>query len=147
LDRTLLADAILIAHFGFIAFVVGGFALILAGAALGWRWVHHPVFRYLHLAAIVFVAIEALVGMACPLTVWEDALRRASPEGPGFIGRWLGRIVYYDFPAWVFTTVYVLFALAVAGTLKWIPPRKRAAPSAAAGDGRTKNRLSSTRRP
>jgi len=147
LDRTLLADAILIAHFGFVAFVVGGFALLLAGAALGWRWVRNPAFRYLHLAAIAFVALEALVGVACPLTVWEDALRQASPEGPGFIRRWVGRVLYYDFPAWVFATVYVLFALAVAGALKWIPPRKRAARGAAARNAGTKNRLSSTRRP
>ncbi|MCC6611496.1 MAG: DUF2784 domain-containing protein [Burkholderiales bacterium] len=143
----LLADAILIVHFGFVAFVVGGFVLVLAGAALGWGWVRNPVFRYLHLAAIAFVALEALAGIACPLTVWEDALRRASPGGPGFVGRWIGRVLYYGFPEWVFTAVYVLFALAVAATLKWIPPRKRPARSAAARDGGAENRLSSNGQP
>jgi len=147
LARTLLADAILLLHFGFVSFVVGGFALILAGAARGWGWVRNPAFRYLHLAAIAFVALEALVGMACPLTVWEDALRRASPEGVGFVGRWIGRLLYYDFPAWVFTTVYVAFALAVAATLKWIPPRKMAAHGKAGGAAGARNRLSSSGRP
>jgi len=144
LARTYLADAILIVHFGFVSFVVGGFALILVGAALGWRWVRSPLFRYLHVAAIAFVALEALVGMACPLTVWEDVLRQASPEGPGFVRRWIGRVLYHDFPAWVFTTAYLLFALAVAALLKWIPPRKRAAPGAAAEGAGKKNPLSST---
>lgn len=126
MDRSLLADAILVVHFGFVLFVVGGYALILAGAARGWRWVRNPAFRYLHVAAIVFVALEAVVGMACPLTVWEDALRQATPDHPSFIGRWVGRILYYDFPAWVFTTVYLAFAAAVVATLKWVPPRRKA---------------------
>jgi Protein of Unknown function (DUF2784) len=123
-DSALLADTVLVVHFAFVLFVVGGFALILLGAALSWAWIRNPVFRYSHLGAIVFVALEALVGMACPLTVWEAALRRASPDGPSFVGRLVGRVLYYDLPEWVFTLAYVLFALAVAAALRWIPPRR-----------------------
>lgn len=118
----LLADVVLVVHFAFVLFVVGGFALILAGAALGWRWVRNRAFRYTHLAAIVFVATEALVGMACPLTVWEYVLRRAAPDGPSFVAHWVSRLLYYDLPGWVFTTGYVVFASAVAVTLWLIPP-------------------------
>ena len=125
MESRLLADVILVVHFAFVLFIVGGFALILAGAALGWAWIRNPAFRYAHLAAIVFVALEALIGMACPLTVWEDALRRASPDAPGFIERWVRRMLYYDFPEWAFTIAYVLFALAVIASLIWIPPRRR----------------------
>ena len=125
MESRLLADVILVVHFAFVLFVVGGFALILAGAALGWAWIRDPAFRYAHLAAIVIVALEALIGVACPLTVWEDALRRASHDGPGFIERWVGRMLYYDLPAWAFTVAYVLFALAVIASLIWIPPRRR----------------------
>jgi hypothetical protein len=70
----------------------------------------------------VFVAAEALVGVACPLTVWEDMLRRAAPDGPSFVGRWVGRLLYYNFPEWVFTTAYGVFAIAVAVTLWLVPP-------------------------
>lgn len=118
----LVADVVLVCHFAFVLFVVGGFALILAGAALGWRWVRNRAFRYAHLGAIVFVAAEALVGMACPLTVWEDMLRRASPDGPSFVGRWVSRLLYYSLPEWVFTTAYVVFAIAVAVTFWLVPP-------------------------
>jgi hypothetical protein len=118
-----LADAILVVHFAFVLFVVAGFALVLAGGALGWGWVRNRVFRYTHLAAIVFVVGEALAGIACPLTVWENALRHASPEGPSFVGRWVSRLLYYDLPEWVFTVAYVLFAIAVAVTLWLVPPR------------------------
>jgi len=117
-----LADAILVVHFAFVLFVVLGFALVLAGGALGWRWVRNRAFRYAHLAAIAFVALEALLGVACPLTVWENALRHASPEGPSFVGRWVSRLLYYDLPEWAFTVAYVLFAIAVAVTLWLVPP-------------------------
>jgi len=56
-ESRLLADVILVVHFAFVLFVVGGFALILAGAALGWAWIRNPAFRYAHLAAIVFVRV------------------------------------------------------------------------------------------
>jgi hypothetical protein len=124
-ESSLLADVILVVHFAFVLFVVGGFALILLGAALGWPWIRNPAFRYAHVGAIVFVALEALVGVACPLTVWEDALRSASSDAPSFVGRWVSRLLYYDFPEWVFTVAYVAFALAVIASLIWIPPRRR----------------------
>jgi hypothetical protein len=122
-EARFLADTILVVHFAFVLFVIGGFALILAGAIGGWGWIRNPAFRYTHLAAIVFVAIEAIVGVACPLTLWEDALRHATPEAPSFIGRWVSRLLYYDLPGWVFTVTYVLFAVAVGVTLWLIPPR------------------------
>ncbi len=125
MSSSLLADVILVVHFAFVLYVVGGFALILLGAGLGWRWVRNPAFRYTHLGAIVFVALEALVGMACPLTVWEDALRQASPDRPSFVGRWVRHLLYYDLPEWIFTVAYVLFAVAVIASLIWIPPRRR----------------------
>ena len=34
----LAADAILVVHFAFVAFVVGGLGAIWLGAASGWRW-------------------------------------------------------------------------------------------------------------
>ena len=123
--NTLLADSILVVHFAFVLFVVGGFALIVAGAALGWRWIRNRAFRYAHLAAITFVAAEAIAGVTCPLTVWEDLLRRARPDSPSFVARWVSRLLYYDLPEWVFTTSYVVFAIAVAVTL-WLAPPHRA---------------------
>jgi hypothetical protein len=125
-STALLADVVLVLHFAFVLFVVGGLALILVGAVAGWRWIRNRAFRYAHLAAIVFVAAEALVGVACPLTVWEHLLRSGSPDGPSLVGRWVSRLLYYDFPEWVFTAAYVLFAIAVAVTLWLVPPATRA---------------------
>ena len=120
----LAADIILVVHFLFVMFVVGGLALVWIGAMAGWRWVRNFWFRIAHLAAICFVAAEALLGIICPLTAWEDALRGARTD-TSFIARWLHRVLFYSFPDWVFTAAYVLFALAVALTLWLVPPRGR----------------------
>lgn len=122
----LLADIVLVAHFAFVAFVVGGLAAIWIGAAAGWRWVRNFHFRVVHLAAIAFVAAEALLGVMCPLTVWEDALRGRESE-VGFIARWIHGIMFYELPGWVFTVLYVLFAAIVALTFWMLPPRRRTA--------------------
>jgi hypothetical protein len=118
---SLLADVVLVVHFAFVLFVVGGLAAIWIGAAAGWAWVRNFWFRIAHLAAIVFVACEALAGIWCPLTVWEARLRGADME-KGFIAHWIHRILFYDFPGWVFTVAYLLFTLMVAATWWWLPP-------------------------
>jgi len=121
--NVLLADSILIIHFGFVVFVVGGLGLIWIGAVAGWRWVRNFLFRAAHLAAIVFVAAVALAGIWCPLTLWEAQLRGESAE-KSFIAHWIHRILYYDLPEWVFTIAYVAFAAAVAATWYFVRPIK-----------------------
>lgn len=107
-------------------FVVGGLLLVWAGALFKWQFIRNPWFRYLHLGAILFVAAEALLGIACPLTVWEDLLRGGiRPES--FVGRWVHRLLYYQAPEWVFTAAYAAWAAATAITLALLPPRRRAA--------------------
>ena len=121
----LIADLLLVLHFAIVAFVVCGLVLVWIGAARSWRWVRNPWFRYAHLAAIVFVALEAMLGYACPLTLWEDALRGGLRPG-SFVGRWVQRALYYNAPAWVFTVLYVAWAAASAITLYFVPARRRA---------------------
>lgn len=122
------ADVLLVAHFAIAAFIVGGLPLTWIGAAAGWRWVRNPWFRYAHLAAIGFVALEALFGYACPLTVWEDLLRGGlRPES--FVGRWVYRLLYYQAPEWVFTLLYVTWAAASLATLHFVPCRERPRPA------------------
>jgi MFS family permease len=120
-----LADAVLILHAGYVSFVVFGLLLTWLGAWLGWRWVRGFWFRVLHLCAIGFVALEALIGMACPLTRLEDWLRMDEARD-GFIERWLHTLLYWDLPAWVFTAAYVVFAGVVLLTFFLVPPRRRA---------------------
>jgi len=116
------ADLILLVHFALAAFIVLGLPLVWIGAWLGWNWIRAGVLRYAHAVAILVVAAESLAGSVCPLTLWEDALR-ASAEGRSFIGRWVARLLYYDFPDWAFTLAYALYAAATLATLRLVPPR------------------------
>ena len=122
------ADLILVIHFAFVLFVVGGLATIWIGAAAGWNWVRNFWFRIAHLAAICLVAAEALFGVVCPLTAWEDSLRGRNVEA-SFVARWIHRVLFYDLPDWVFTVIYVLFTLVVAATWWLVSPRRRGRPS------------------
>ncbi len=125
--HTFAADIILIVHFAFVLFVVGGLALIWIGYAASWQWVRNVWFRAAHLAAIVFVAGEALLGMVCPLTEWEDALRSTAGgavSDKSFIARWVHQLMFFPLPEWVFTVMYVAFALVVAATFWFVPPRR-----------------------
>lgn len=125
--RTLAADVILLIHFAIVLFIVGGLALIWVGHVAHWRWVRGMAFRVSHLATIVVVAAEAALGIACPLTVWEDALRGTADE-KNFVARWVHQLMFYSAPEWVFTALYAGFALLVAMTF-WLVPPERNKPS------------------
>lgn len=120
----LLANAILIIHFLFVLFVVGGLPVIWIGAWLRLHFVRNIRLRIAHLAAILFVVGESLLGMVCPLTTWEDKLRQLETSD-SFIQRWLHDILFYNFPEGMLTIVYVLFALLVLVTFILIPPHRR----------------------
>lgn len=120
-----LADLVLITHLLFVMFVVGGLVVIWLGIWRHWEWIHNARFRITHLVAILFVAIESIMGKMCPLTIWEDQLRGTHHAQPGFIQRWVSHILFYDFPEWVFTSIYVSFALIVAATFWFARPQFR----------------------
>jgi hypothetical protein len=125
----LLADLVVAFHFLYLLFTVGGEALILAGAVLHWRWIRNPVFRRLHLVAVVIVAVEALIGYLCPLTQIEYNLRQAAGQQVeteiSFVGRLIRSVLFYDFPGWFFTLLYVGFGILVIATYMLISPRTR----------------------
>jgi hypothetical protein len=122
----LLADLVLATHFAVVAFVIGGLALVLLGNLWGWSWVNRWWFRLAHLGAIAVVVAQAWLGVVCPLTTLESALRvKAGGTGyeTSFIEHWLTRLLYYDAPAWMFTAAYSLFGLAVIAAWWRFPPR------------------------
>ena len=123
----LLADLLLVAHVAVVVFIVGGLLAIVLGGVLGWNWVRGFWWRVLHLAAMGFVAVGAVVGWICPLTVWEDALRRRAGEaayGMGFVQYWLERLLYHDWPDWVFTVLYLVVFGAILAAWWLVPPRR-----------------------
>jgi hypothetical protein len=121
----LLADGVLFLHVGYAAFVIGGLLAVLLGAWLGWRWIRARSFRIVHLLCTAIVAVEALIGVMCPLTWVEHALLVASGTAGyerSFIGQLLYWLLYYDAPLWVFSVAYTVLALTVIACYHYVPP-------------------------
>ena len=84
---SLLADIVVLLHFGFILFVVSGGLL-----ALRWRravWIHIP--------AALWGGLVEIMGWPCPLTPLENWLRQAgggSGYEAGFIEYYLIPVIY-----------------------------------------------------
>ncbi len=122
---SLLADTILVIHFAFVVFVVLGFMLILVGLLARWSWVYNRTFRIVHLAAIGIVVLQAWFGQLCPLTVWENELRRRAGQSgytETFVEYWLHEVLFYQAAPWVFTTIYTCFGALVV--LVWFLDRR-----------------------
>jgi hypothetical protein len=87
MDAAVVADLVMLVHLGFLLYVaLGGF--------LAWRrrWLIVP-----HVAAASWGLVSATVGIACPLTAWEDAARRRAGEQGlprGFVDTYLTGVVY-----------------------------------------------------
>ena len=85
-DR-LLADGLVALHFAFIAFVLFGGFLVL----------HRRAWAALHLPAVAWAAYVEFTATICPLTPWENALRRRAGEAGydgGFIEHYLLPVLY-----------------------------------------------------
>ena len=105
----LFADIIVIIHLCYVLFAVGGEVIVLVGALFRWTGIRNPSFRISHLVAVGLVAVEAVMAISCPLTLWEYALRQKAGQevekNLSFIARLVRLIIFYDFPSWVFTVM------------------------------------------
>ena len=82
-----LADAVLLIHAAFVAWVVFGVLAV-------WRW---PRLAALHLPALAWAIWIEASGRVCPLTPLEVSLRREAGESGytgGFIDHYVGGILY-----------------------------------------------------
>lgn len=83
----LAADALVLLHLAFILFVLGGGLLLL-------RW---PRLAWLHLPAVAWGATVEFFHLLCPLTPWENQLRRAAGQAGydgGFVEHYLIPLIY-----------------------------------------------------
>jgi hypothetical protein len=117
-----LVEAVLAVHFAIIAFNLIGLVAIPMGVWRGWSWVRAPLWRWAHVASLAVVALQAMAGRACFLTVWQDALS-GQAEGEPLIMRLVNRLIFWPLPAWVFTAGYVAMFAYTLALLRLAPPR------------------------
>jgi hypothetical protein len=143
---SLLADALVVLHWGVVAFVVGGQLVFVAGM-IEWRLrrtpedakgvrgalvraTRSPWLRCAHVLTMAWIVVNTWLGKLCFLTVWEYALRDHAGETRGqdsFIARWLAEALYVEAPWWAFVAVYSAFFVLVVATFLLAPPRFRRA--------------------
>lgn len=116
---SLLADLVVLLHFGFILFVI-------AGGLLALRW---PRAAWLHLPTVAWGAGIELVGGICPLTPLEVRLRildGGTLQEGDFIARFLLPLIY---PENLTREIQVLLGLAVIvvnlAIYAWVLSRQR----------------------
>lgn len=99
--------SILALHLAIIAFNVIGCVFVPIGAWLRWRWVRGFWWRLAHLLSLAVVAVQALLGRACFLTIWQDDASGVVHVQP-LIAGWIDRLIYWPLPLWVFAVAYVV---------------------------------------
>lgn len=123
------ADLLVAIHVSYVAYVVLGQLAIIIAAPMKWQWARNPWFRFTHLTAIGIVAYEAIRGLRCPLTVWEEQLREMAGQmfngSETFMGRMLHDLMFIEnMPEIFFTTMYIAVLVLVIQGLVMYPPRK-----------------------
>jgi hypothetical protein len=81
------ADLVLALHLGFIVFVILGGLLVI----------RYRLIAYVHIPAAVWGAFVEISGRLCPLTTWENGLRRSAGESgyaESFVEHYLLPIIY-----------------------------------------------------
>jgi hypothetical protein len=106
----LIADIVLVSHFAIVIFITFGFFLIPIGYKSNWVWVKNLKLRICHCGMMTFITLESLLGITCPLTLFENSLRGVS-ETASFISYWIYQIIFWDLPSQFFIILYC-FALA-----------------------------------
>ncbi|MEY3497310.1 MAG: hypothetical protein RLZZ325_317 [Pseudomonadota bacterium] len=119
---TSLADLVLAFHFGIALFITLGLLLIPLGFIYSWSWIRNRRFRQTHAGLMLFVAIEAVFAITCPLTVLEAQLRQTTAP-QSFWAYQLNQLLYWDLPPSFFVGLYLLCSIWVVYLWRRIPPR------------------------
>src|SRR5579864_7644534 len=125
---TALALTVLAAHVAVIGFNVFGLVVVPLGAWRHWAFVRGFWWRALHLASLTIVALQALFGRACFLTLWQAMLEQnaghAASREP-LIARWIDSVIFWNLPIGFFAALYVAVLVYALALWRWVPRKRR----------------------
>ena len=119
--KPFLADTLMIIHFLWAAFMVVGLPLGL--------YLRSPILQWAHFFGMVLTAFFAATGMYCPLTVWEETLRRRTDPGFSFEGSFLAKhlssILYPQIEPWILRSASVFWGTLTLLAMIVVKPWKK----------------------
>ena len=121
-----LAEVVLAIHLAVINFNLFGLIVVPIGATLGWRFVRVRWWRLLHLLSMAVVAVQAIAGRACFLTILQDGFSGGGGQPTPLIMAFVNRLVFWPLPIWVFAVIYLLACLYTLALWRLVPPTPRA---------------------
>ena len=101
----LFANLVLIIHFSVVFFLVFGLVALPIGHLRNYSWTRNAKFRVAHMLLMGFITLEASLGITCPLTTIENALRKIEYQ-KSFVAYWVSRFIYWDLPTYSFMILY-----------------------------------------
>jgi hypothetical protein len=122
------ASAVLYVHFAVVVFNVFWIVAIPLGAWRGWNFIRSFWWRGAHVVVLTVVAVQAVVGALCFLTIWQNSLLRAAggPDETSPIDAIVTRLIFWPLPLWAFVVIYVA-AFGYTLAMWWlVPPYRRA---------------------
>lgn len=124
-----LAQVILGLHVLVVAFNLFGLIAVPLGAWRKWGFVRIYWWRLVHLLLMAAVAVQALAGRACILTIWQAALEgdANAAAAPPLVQGWIEDLLYWDFPLWVFAAGYAALLLYCFALWRLVPPERPSA--------------------
>ena len=79
--------------------------------------------RLAHLLSFAVVAVQAMLGRACFLTIWQGDLSGTAHVQP-LLEEWMNHLIYWPLPVWVFAVAYVVLFVYVIALWIWVRPRR-----------------------
>ncbi len=83
-----MVELVLASHFIVVLYLIAGFPVGL--------YYNHRLFRIIHASVLAAISLLMLLGIPCPLTIWEEMLRQNPVYEGSFIAGWLNRIIYLE---------------------------------------------------
>ena len=111
-------------HFAIVIFITFGIFLIPIGYKSNWLWVKNLKLRICHCGMMLFITLETLLEITCPLTSIENNIRGIN-RTRSFISYWIDQIIYWDLPSQFFIVLYSAVLIWTFLLWKLFPPFKK----------------------
>ncbi len=119
-----LSRLVALVHLLYVLFVFLGLFVIYLGFFLKWHFIRNPIFRVIHMIAMIIVAVQQYYLINCPLTILEKKLLILAGK-PTYSGAFIPHLLNQftlNIPASYYLPLYISLSLLFILSFILIPP-------------------------